>query len=157
MKQFLNSLAFFVIFVVGFQLVQSSITNIYYDVFNGNYFLNVKSLEIGGDQEFTTEEKIPFIFCREPKVRIVARENIRNYFRDIDGRSVSVKERTLPDGISYERQGDACTELNLFPDNTPEAPGTYIFCQEFTFDIGDKVKTADFCSNEFKIIEEEKI
>ena len=127
----------------------------------GNEILNVQSLLVGQKTEdgkirsvFNRGEDIPFVFCREPIVDVIAGLNVRSYYRDEGGVEVQSRQRTLPDGILYENRGNNCPELKLFAMNLPIENGTFSFCQTVQFKAWEFNKTATYCSdNKFQIIE----
>ena len=70
----------------------------YYAFANGNYFLNVTDVTV--TEEITEDEDAALVICREPRVRVVAFDNIRTYYRSAD--ESQAFQRNLPDGICYE-------------------------------------------------------
>lgn len=122
---------------------------------DGNFFLNVVSVE-PSDAEFSLNENAEIRFCREPKARITATENFRVFYKLVGANFKDVLTRKLPDGINYEGEAD-CTFIQLRPEQRPNDPGTYRFCQEFDFIIKDSrqneyLKDASFCSGDYVLI-----
>lgn len=122
---------------------------LYFGAFDGNFFLNVKSAV--AEPKVETDDSLSVAFCREPRTRIIAVNNVRTFYLAKDG--VPVYERKLPDGISYERNDDVCVPISIKPDQRPNELGKYRFCQEFDFEteFGQK-KSANFCSTEYEIV-----
>lgn len=127
----------------------------------GAEVLNVKSLLIGEINEdgevrtrFTRGENIPFIFCREPLVNVIADLNVRSYYRTEGDVEIQSRQRTLPEGILYENTDDNCPQLTLFAKNLPEENGIFSFCQTVQFKAWGYDKAAVYCSdNKFEISE----
>lgn len=126
----------------------------YYGLLSGNYFLNVTTVQVGGqDARIVEGEDGDLLFCRDPRARVVAERNIRTYWEIQDGTELQVFERTLPDGISYQKSPNPCQELPLRVDNLARlGTGTFRFCQEFDFTLNGFYKSARFCSNDFEIV-----
>jgi len=126
--------------------------NYYRDV-SGDELLNVKSVVAQKTVEQGANLEVEF--CREPKARIVASNNIRTFFLDQDGSEVVVKQRNLPDGIEYESIGDSCPSIVVLAKNQPQQTGTYRFCQRFQFVTRGSEKIATFCSTQYEVIKGE--
>lgn len=181
-KQLLSSVVFFILFAgiaigVGatYNFIDSEITKYqarqiekkvaaeeeYRRQLTGLEVLNVKSLIIGEVDEsgevrtrFTRGENIPFTFCREPLINVIAGTNVRSYYKTVDGVEIQSRQRALPEGILYENTTNNCPELNLFADNLPKTDGVYSFCQTVQFDAWGYMKDATYCSdNKFEIKE----
>lgn len=135
------------IFGLGITLLQFPARWGYYGLLNGNYFLNVSEVTV--ESPVASTEDAGLVFCRSPRARIVAERNVRTYFVVESGVERVVSERTLPDGIVYERFGPECQALTLRAKNRPSEPGVYRFCQEFEFTVNGFDKSADFCSDTF--------
>lgn len=117
---------------------------------DGNYLLNVSS--VVAEKTVEQDDTLSVAFCRDPRVRIIAKENIRTFYLSEDNRPVY--ERHLPDNISYERTGNPCQPLTIKVDQRPNELGKYRFCQEFDFFTEyNQKKTASFCSTEYEVVE----
>lgn len=101
----------------------------YYGYVDGNYLLNVSS--VVAEKKVEQDDTLSVAFCRDPRVRIIAVNNIRTFYLDED--NTPVYERRLPDGISYERTSNPCQPLSIKVDQRPNELGVYRFCQEFDF------------------------
>lgn len=121
----------------------------YYSYYDGNYFLNVGS--VTAEPKVDQDDSLSVVFCREPKARIIAVDNIRTFYLADNGHAVY--ERRLPDGISYERSQEPCQPLSIKRNQRPNEPGRYRFCQEFDFEVNGYQKTANFCSTEYEVVE----
>jgi len=123
---------------------------VFYGAVNGNYLLNVKSVIPAKVVE--QDDALSVAFCRTPRVRIIATNNIRTFYLTED--NTPVFERKLPDGISYERSAGECIPLTIKPSERPNELGKYRYCQEFDFETEFKqTKTASFCSTEYEVVE----
>lgn len=122
---------------------------VYYGVVDGNYLLNVQS--VTAEKRVEQDDGLSVAFCRDPRVRIVAKENIRTFY--LSGDNKAVYQRNLPENISYEKTDTFCQPLTIKSDQRPNDLGKYRFCQEFDFftDLGQK-KSARFCSTEYEVI-----
>lgn len=126
---------------------------------SGNEVLNVSSLVVGQSEpggevrtKFARGEDVPFVFCREPLIDVVAGLNVRSYYKDEGDREVQSGQRTLPEGILYENRIDNCPVLNLRAENLPEEDGIYSFCQTLEFVAWGYNKNATYCSdNKFEL------
>ena len=117
---------------------------------SGDELLNVKS--VVAQKTVQRGQDLSVEFCREPKTRIVATNNIRTFYLDEAGEEVVVKQRNLPDGIEYESVGDTCPEIKVLAKNQPQETGTYRFCQRFQFVARSNEKIATFCSTQYEVI-----
>lgn len=124
---------------------------LYYGYASGDYLANVKS--VVAEPVVDVDDPLTVAFCRDPRVRIIAVNNIRTFYITADNRPVL--QRNLPDNISYERTDTPCQPLSIRPSQRPNELGTYRFCQEFDFEteFGQR-KTASFCSTEYQIVED---
>lgn len=122
---------------------------VYYGFTTGNYLLNVESAV--AEKQVEQDDQLSVAFCRSPRVRITATNNVRTFYLTADNQAVF--ERKLPDNISYERTGFKCQPLTIKVDQRPNELGKYRFCQEFDFltEFGQK-KTASFCSTEYEVV-----
>lgn len=147
---------FFAIFLalsVGSLIVLYPLRAVYYGVVSGDYLLNVQS--VTASPEVDQGDDLDVTFCRDPRTRIIAVNNIRTFY--VDEQNRSVMQRNLPDGISYERTGDPCQVLTIKPTQRPDDVGTYKFCQEFDFyTYYGQLKSVSFCSSKYKVITPEK-
>jgi len=122
---------------------------IYYGVFDGDYFLNVRSAV--AELKVEQDDDLSVAFCRYPRARITAVNNVRTFYLAENG--FAVYERRLPDNITYERTRTACQPLTIKPDQRPNEVGKYQFCQEFDFFVEfNNKKTSRFCSTEFEVV-----
>lgn len=123
---------------------------IYYGFATGNYLLNVQS--VTAEKSVEQDDDLGVAFCREPRIRITARNNIRTFYLTESGDPVF--QRTLPDGIDYSSNEGKCIPLKITSEQRPNDLGKYRFCQEFDFvtEFGQK-KTVHFCSTEFEVKE----
>lgn len=141
------------VFIIGTLLalfVLYPVRAAYYAYVSGDYLLNVKSVVT--EKRVEQDDTLSVAFCRDPRVRIVAVNNIRTFYLDAD--NTPVYQRNLPDNIAYERTADECQPLSIKVDQRPNELGTYKFCQEFDFYTEfDQKKTAHFCSTSYEVIE----
>lgn len=148
------------ILFAGFNFAQAQYYNYqrnqdeeYFRTVSGDELLNVKS--VVAQKTVQQGQDLSVEFCREPRTRIVATNNIRTFYLDKDGKEVSVKQRNLPDGIDYESIGDNCPEIKILAKNQPQETGTYRFCQRFEFVTRGNEKIATFCSTTYQVIPSE--
>lgn len=126
----------------------------YFGFTTGDYLLNVKS--VVAETTVDTTDNLNVVFCRDPRLRITAVNNVRTFYLTEDNRPVL--ERRLPENINYERitrDTNTCLPLTIRPDQRPNTVGKYNFCQEFDFftEFNQK-KTASFCSTSYEVIED---
>jgi hypothetical protein len=115
----------------------------------GDYLLNVQS--VTATPEVEQGDDLAVTFCRDPRTRIIAVNNVRTFY--VDEQNRSVLQRNLPDGVAYEKTDDPCQVLTIKPDQRPDEIGTYKFCQEFDFyTYYQQLKTVHFCSTKYKVI-----
>lgn len=143
---------FLATFVVGSAvalIVLYPVRMIYYGIVTGDYLLNVES--VTAEKEVEQGDELSIAFCRSPRVRIIAVNNIRTFY--LSENNQPVYQRNLPDGVAYEFTTDPCQPLTIKSNQRPDEIGTYKFCQEFDFDTyyGQK-KTARFCSTDYQVI-----
>lgn len=148
-------------YIVGFCTVFVSLTLlmlfmlypvriVFYGMASGNYLLNVENIQT--ETKVEQDDPLSVTFCREPRSRIVAVNNVRTFYLTEENKPVF--ERRLPDGVVYEQTGNKCVPLSIRIDQRPNALGHYRFCQEFDFYTEfDQKKTAHFCSNEYEVVE----
>jgi len=122
---------------------------------DGNSLLSVQSLT--AERVIDQSEDLNLVFCRNPLVRVIAFDNVRTFY--IGAKGTLVGQRTLPDGVLYEKLKDnKCLPLTIQPSQRPNKPGTYYFCQELSFRTEfNQLKTASFCSTVYKVKEDTKI
>ena len=143
-------LAIFLTGMIGSLIVLYPMRIIYYGFTSGNYLLNAQS--VTAEKTVEQDDDLGVAFCREPRVRITANNNVRTFYLTETGQSVF--QRTLPDGINYSEIEGKCVPLKIKSEQRPNDLGKYRFCQEFDFytEFGQK-KTANFCSTEFEVLE----
>ena len=130
---------------------------LYYGTFNGEWFLNVRSVAVTfTDENGHTSTNIPadqpgdILLVRSPRDRITAYNVVRTFYLKAGDRAVL--QRDLPDGIEYE-QNISQNIIPLLPTQRPNEPGEYHFCQSVTFKIYQDIeKHATFCSTPYRII-----
>lgn len=141
----------FLIGVLIASLTLKPIRNLYYGLLDGDWFLNVD--RVVAEQTVKQNEELNINFCRSPRARVVAFNNIRTFYLSEDNQVIDVKYQVkLPDGISYDRMDDDCVLLTVQPDARPNDLGRYFFCQEFEFTVSGYNKIARFCSTEYLIV-----
>lgn len=122
---------------------------VYYGAVDGNFLLNVESAV--AEKSVEQDDALSVAFCRSPRTRITATNNVRTFYLTNDNRAVF--ERRLPENISYERTGNKCQPLTIRNDQRPNELGKYRFCQEFDFKtVFGQNKTASFCSTEYEVV-----
>jgi hypothetical protein len=120
----------------------------YLSIVSGNDLLGVSSATV--DTSIKTDDNLVFTLCRDPKIRIIAVNNIRTFYLNASGEQVA--QRHMPDGILYEKLTKPCAVIKVSPENRPNKPGTYYFCQSFDFYTKfDQKKTASFCTTNYTI------
>lgn len=122
---------------------------VYYGFTSGDYLLNVTG--VTAEKKVEQDDSLSVAFCRDPRVRITAINNVRTFY--LTEENTPVFERRLPDNISYEKTPDPCQALSIKVDQRPNELGVYRFCQEFDFytEFNQK-KTASFCSTEYEVV-----
>lgn len=142
-------LAIFILLSVGSIIILYPARAIYYGWATGDYLLNVQS--VTASPEVEQGDNLSVTFCRDPRTRIIAVNNVRTFY--LDAENHSVLQRTLPDGIAYERTDNPCQVFTIKPDQRPDEIGTYRFCQEFDFyTYYQQLKTVHFCSTKYQVI-----
>lgn len=129
---------------------------VYYELAPGNWFLNVQEARVTfTDKDNKVTSNIPqnkngeFVLIREPRERISAYNVVRIFYLTANG--ARVFEREIPGNIEYE-QTIARNISNVKPDQRPNEPGEYYFCQIISFKLGTIEKTGNFCTEPFTII-----
>jgi hypothetical protein len=146
-------IAIFTVLSVGSLIVLYPLRAIYYGVVTGDYLLNVQS--VTATPEVEQGNDLAVTFCRDPRTRIIAINNIRTFY--VDEQNQSVMQRNLPDGIAYERTTDPCQIITIKSEQRPDDLGTYKFCQEFDFyTYYQQLKTVSFCSTSYKVTSPKK-
>lgn len=143
-------LTIFTVLSVGSLIVLYPARAIYYGWASGDYLLNVS--KVTAETEITPDENLDVSFCRSPRARVIAYNNIRSFY--LVSQNHLVYQRELPDGIEYEKlPDDGCVVFDIKPENRPNTIGTYKFCQSLDFTTEyDQKKTATFCSTEYNIV-----
>ena len=137
-------------------IVLYPLRHVYYGIASGNFLLNVTS--VIAENTVKQDKELVVTFCRKPRTRITAIDNIRIfYIQQHNGEETPVYERRLPDGIDYQRlhNGNQCLPIRINPNQRPNDPGRYRFCQEFSFYVDSFKKSTQFCSTEYRIISKE--
>lgn len=97
------------------------------------------------------DDDLSVAFCRSPRMRITAVNNIRTFYLTED--NTPVFQRTLPNDIDYSANEGKCIPLRIKPDQRPNDLGSYRFCQEFDFFTEfEQKKHVFFCSTEFEVV-----
>lgn len=94
-------IGFLSVFIVGTLLALFTlypVRAVYYGFVSGDYLLNVESTT--AEKKVEQDDPLSVAFCRSPRARIVATNNVRTFYLTEDNRAVF--ERRLPDDISYE-------------------------------------------------------
>lgn len=141
--------------LLGF--LQFPAKSLYYGTMNGDWFLNVTTATVTyTDETGHTSDRIPenkegdFILVRKPRDRIASYDVVRTFYLKKDDRSVL--QRSLPDGIEYEQNIDK-NVVPLKPDQRPNDPGEYYFCQTVSFKVYQDIeKHATFCTEPYWIV-----
>jgi len=142
-------LTIFTLLSLGSLIVFYPLRAIYYGWATGDYLLNVQS--VTATPEVEQGDDLAVTFCRDPRTRIIAVNNVRTFY--VDEQNRSVLQRNLPDGIAYEKTSDPCQVLTIKPDQRPDEIGTYKFCQEFDFyTYYQQLKTVHFCSTKYHVV-----
>lgn len=144
-------LAIFITLSIGSLIVLYPARVIYYGVVSGDYLLNVTKVE--PEKEILPTDTLDVTFCRSPRVRVIAYNNVRSFY--LVNQNHVVYDRNLPDGIEYDRlpDSDGCVTFDISPTQRPNGVGTYKFCQSIDFTTEyDQKKTATFCSTEYNIV-----
>ena len=98
---FVGAMFLFGIGVVVGLIFLYPLRHVYYGITSGDFLLNVTS--VTAEDTVTQDKELLVAFCREPRTRVTAVDNIRTfYLQEYDNKSVPVYERRLPDGIDYQ-------------------------------------------------------